>query len=153
MINEKMKLAGHVSIVLRDASGQIKDEREIRNLIVNKGLGYIASRMVNADKGIMTHMGIGSGTAAADAVQSDLVTTLGQRGALASSTIDGDAGEKVVYVASFSAGEGTGAVTEAGIFNSNANDADMLCRTTFGVVNKAPDDTMAIAWTITLSAA
>jgi hypothetical protein len=57
-----------------------------------------------------------------------------------------------VFVSSFEAGDGTGAVTEAGLFNA-ATGGDMLCRTVFSVVNKAADDTMAITWTITLSAA
>jgi len=154
MINEKMKLSGHVSIVLRDASGKIKEEREIKNLIVNKGLQYIASRMVNSSTGVMSHMALGSSTAAATAGQTDLVSILGSREGLDSTNISGANLEKVVYAASFEAGDAIGAVTEAGIFNSgSAGSGDMLCRTTFAVVNKAVDDTMAISWTITLSAA
>ena len=154
MINEKLKLSGHVNIVLRDASGQVKDEREIRNLIVNVGLGYIASRMASASKGVMSHMALGAGTTAAAAGQTDLVTILGSREGLDSTSISGTSNEKVVYVSSFEAGDGTGAVTEAGVFNSGtAGSGDMLCRTTFGVVNKAADDTMTVTWTITLSAA
>ena len=56
-----------------------------------------------------------------------------------------------VYVSAFEAGDATGAVTEAGIFNA-ASGGDMLCRTVFSVVNKAADDTMSVTWTITLSA-
>jgi hypothetical protein len=154
MINEELKLSGQVNIVLRDASGQIKEERDIRNLVVNKGLGYIASRMAGTSKGVMSHMALGSGTTAASAGQTDLVTTLGSREGLDATSISGTNFEKVVYVSSFEAGDATGAVTEAGIFNSaTIGSGDMLCRTTFGVVNKAADDTMAITWTITLSAA
>ena len=154
MINEKLKLSGQVNIVLRDASGKIKDEREIRNLVVNKGLGYIASRITSASKGVMSHMALGGGTTTASAGQTDLVTTLGSREVLDSTSISGTSLEKVVYVASFEAGDATGAVTEAGIFNSGtAGSGDMLCRTTFSVVNKAADDTMTVTWTITLSAA
>jgi hypothetical protein len=154
MINEKLKLSGQVNIVLRDASGKIKDEREIHNLVVNKGLGYIASRITSASKGVMSHMALGAGTAAAAAGQTDLVTILGAREGLDSTSISGTSLEKVVYVASFEAGDATGAVTEAGIFNSGtAGSGDMLCRTTFSVVNKAADDTMTVTWTITLSAA
>ena len=99
----------------------------------------------------MSHMGLGSGTTAAAASQTDLVTLLGSREALDSTTISGSNNEKVVYVSSFEAGDATGAVTEAGIFNA-ASGGDMLCRTVFSVVNKAADDTMSITWTITLSA-
>ena len=57
----------------------------------------------------------------------------------------------IVYVSSFEAGEGTGAVTEAGVFNASSS-GTMLCRTVFPVVNKGADDTMSVTWTITLTA-
>ena len=136
MIKENLKLSGQLNIVLKDKAGNIKD---------------ITSRMKDASKSVMSHMGLGSGTTAAAASQTDLVTLLGSREALDSTTISGSNNEKVVYVSSFEAGDATGAVTEAGIFNA-ASGGDMLCRTVFSVVNKAADDTMSITWTITLSA-
>lgn len=151
MINENLKLSGQVSLVLRDAAGNIKEEREIKNLVVNKGLAYIASRMVGTSKSVMSHMALGSSTTAAAAGQTDLVSMLGVREAIDSTTITGTISEKVQYVASFEAGDATGAITEAGIFNA-ATGGDMLCRTTFPVVNKAADDTMSVTWTITLAA-
>lgn len=151
MLNENLKLNGNLNIVLRDASGAIKEERDVNNLVVNAGLAYAISRMVGAAKSVMSHMAIGSGTTAAAGGQTDLVSILGSRKALTSTTISGTNNEKVVYVASFAAGEGTGAVTEAGIFNAGSA-GDMLCRTVFAVVNKGADDTLAITWTITLSA-
>ena len=151
MINENLKLSGQLNIVLKDKAGNVKDEREVKNLLVNKGLEYIASRMKDASKSVMSHMGLGSGTTAAAASQTDLVTLLGSREALDSTTISGSNNEKVVYVSAFEAGDATGAVTEAGIFNA-ASGGDMLCRTVFSVVNKAADDTMSVTWTITLSA-
>ena len=137
MINENLKLSGQLNIVLKDKAGNIKETREEKNLVVNTGLAYIASRMKDTTKGAMSHMALGSGTTAAAAAQTDLVSILGN--------------EKIVYVSSFEAGDATGAVTEAGIFNA-ASSGDMLCRTVFSVVNKAADDTMSVTWTITLSA-
>ena len=151
MINENLKLSGQLNIVLKDKAGNIKETREEKNLVVNTGLAYIASRMKDTTKGAMSHMALGSGTTAAAATQTDLVTILGSREALDSTTIAGTNNEKIVYVSSFEAGDGTGAVTEAGIFNA-ATSGDMLCRTVFSVVNKAADDTMSVTWTITLSA-
>jgi|TARA_R110000823_G_scaffold264674_1_gene384752 hypothetical protein len=152
MINENLKLSGQLNIVLKDKAGNIKENIDTKNLVVNTGLAYIVSRMVGTTKTVMTHMAVGSGTTAAAATQTDLVTLLGSREALDSTTISGTNDEKVVFVSSFEAGDGTGAVTEAGLFNA-ATGGDMLCRTVFSVVNKAADDTMAITWTITLSAA
>ena len=151
MINENLKLSGQLNIVLKDKAGNIKETREEKNLVVNTGLAYIASRMKDTTKGAMSHMALGSGTTAAAAAQTDLVSILGSREALDSTTISGTNNEKIVYVSSFEAGDATGAVTEAGIFNA-ASSGDMLCRTVFSVVNKAADDTMSVTWTITLSA-
>lgn len=151
MIYENLKLAGQLNIVLKDKDGNVKDSREVKNLVVNSGLAYITSRMVGTDKGVMSHMGLGSGTASAAASDTDLVSLLGSREALDSSTVSGTNDEKIVYVATFEAGDATGAVTEAGIFNASTS-GDMLCRTTFAVVNKQSDDTMSVTWTITLSA-
>lgn len=152
MINEKLKLSGEVSLVLTDKNGNVKDQRDIKNLVVNTGLAFIISRMVGTTKGVMSHMALGSGTAAAAAGQTDLVSMLGAREVLDSTTILGTLNEKVQYVASFEAGDATGAVTEAGLFNASAG-GDMLCRTVFPVVNKAADDMLTVTWTVTLSAA
>ena len=151
MLNENLKIDGQLNVVLKDKTGNVKDERVIKNLVVNAGLAFIISRMKDTTKGVMTHMAVGSGTTAAAATQTDLVSILGSREALDSTTITGTNNEKVQYVSSFEAGDGTGAVTEAGIFNASSG-GDMLCRTVFSVVNKAADDTMSITWTITLSA-
>lgn len=152
MINDQLKLAGALSIVLTDKNGNVKDTREVKNLVVNAGLAYIISRMVGTTKGAMSHMALGTGTTAAAASQTDLLSMLGVREALDSTTIAGSNNEKVQYVCTFEPGDGTGAVTEAGIFNASTA-GDMLCRTVFPVVNKAADDQMAVTWTITLSAA
>ena len=148
MINENLKLSGQLGIVLRDKDGNIKEERTERNLVVTTGLNYIASRMKDASASAMTHMALGSGTTAPAAGQTDLVTLLGSREALDSTTVTNN---EVAYVAFFEAGDATGAVTEAGIFNASSG-GTMLCRTKFNVVNKAADDTMTVTWTITLSA-
>jgi hypothetical protein len=151
MIQENLKLSGQLNIVLKDKDGNVKDARECKNLVVNAGLAYIISRMVGTSKGVMSHMALGSGTTTAAASQTDLVSVLGVREAIDSTTISGTNDERVTYNALFEAGDATGAVTEAGIFNA-ASGGDMLCRTVFPVVNKAADDTLAISWTITLTA-
>lgn len=152
MINESLKLSGHLKIKVIDKDGNVKDQRNVNNLVVDAGLGFIASRIASNGSNVMSHMAIGSGTTAAAAGDTDLQTMLGSREAIDSTTENGGAGNgTVVYVSSFEAGEGTGAVTEAGLFNAAAAGA-MLARTTFPVVNKGVDDTLSITWTITLSA-
>ena len=147
MINEGLKLRGDVALVLRDKNGNVKDERKIENLIVDTGLNFICDRMKD-DETAMTHMALGSGSTAAAAGDTSLGSQLGSREALDSSTVTNN---QIVYVASFEAGDATGAVTEAGIFNASSG-GTMLCRTVFAVVNKAADDTLTVNWTITLTA-
>ena len=148
MINENLKLSGQLNIVVKGKDGKVKEERTEKNLVVTAGLTFIASRMKDATASAMSHMGLGSGTTTEAASQTDLTTLLGSREALDSTTASSNT---IVYVASFEAGDATGAVTEAGIFNA-ASSGSMLCRTKFNVVNKAADDTMNVTWTITLSA-
>jgi len=150
MINENLKLSGQLNIVLKDKAGNVKETREVKNLVVDTGLAFIASRMTGTSKAVMSHMALGSSTTAAAAGQTDLASVLGSREALDSTTLTGS-NKAVAYVSSFEAGDATGAVTEAGIFNASSG-GDMLCRTVFSVVNKGADDIMSITWTITLAA-
>lgn len=145
---ENIKATGRLDIVVLGPDGSVKDNRTVDNLVVTTGLGFIASRMKDATAGVMSHMALGSGTAAAAAGNTTLGTELG-RSALTSTTVTG---AQVQYQATFAPGVGTGAVTEAGVFNA-ASAGTMLCRTVFAVVNKEAGDTLAITWTVTLSAA
>jgi len=147
MINEGIKLRGDVALVLRDKNGNVKSEQKVKNLIVDTGLNFICDRMKD-DETAMTHMALGSGTTAAAAGDTSLESQLGSRVALTSSTVTNN---QIVYVAEFSAGSGTGPVTEAGIFNASTG-GTMLCRVKFDVVNKSADDVLSINWTISLSA-
>jgi len=148
MINDSIKLSGNLDIVVRDSEGNIKEQRQEKNLVVTAGLGFIASRMKDTTDSAMSHMAVGSDNTAAAAGNTDLGSILGSREALDSTTVSG---ATVTYVSSFEAGDGTGAITEAGIFNASTS-GTMLCRTVFSTVNKAADDTMTITWVITLSA-
>lgn len=147
MMNDGLKLRGDVAIVLRDKQGNVKDERNIKNLIVNTGLNFICDRMKN-DETAMTHMALGSGSTAAAAGDTTLGSQLGSREALDSDTVSSNT---ITYTSSFEAGDATGAVTEAGIFNA-ASGGTMLCRTVFAVVNKSADDSLSVTWQITLTA-
>lgn len=149
--HEELGLSGRLTIVLKDDGGNVKDKREIKNLVVNSGLAYITSRMLGVSTDVMSHMAIGAGAVAVAAGDTDLGSLLGSRKALTSATQSGASDESVVYVATFDPGEGTGAVTEVGVFNA-ASSGVMLCRTVFPVVNKQAGDTLQVTWTVTLSA-
>jgi hypothetical protein len=141
MIKDKFKLKGKLSIAL---NGEVV--REVDNLVVTSGKNYVASRMKDATATAMSKMAIGSGSAVAAAANTALGTELG-RVSLTSTTVTNN---EVAYVATFGAGTGTGAITEAGLFNANSG-GTMLCRTVFSVVNKGSADSMTITWTVTVS--
>lgn len=146
MLNEQIKVTGDLVVVITGPDGKEKERRELKNLVVTTGKGFIASRMVGTSANVMSHMAIGSGTTAAAAGDTTLGTELG-RVSLGSSSASGAV---ATYVATFPAGTGTGAVTEAGILNSGTT-GTLLCRTVFSVVNKGADDAMSITWSITVS--
>lgn len=148
MISESMKISGEVKMVLTGPDGKVKQEVTRPNLVVDTGTAFIASRMEGTDDAVMSHMAIGSGTTVAAASDTDVETILGVREAIDTAVATAN---QIVYTCGFEAGDGTGAVTEAGIFNASTG-GSMLCRTTFPVVNKQADDVLTITWTITISA-
>jgi hypothetical protein len=145
MIKESIKAKGELSIKLFGPDGKLKAEQNVPNLVVTTGKTFIAARMVGTPTA-MSHMAIGSGTTDPVVGNTALQTELG-RVSLTSST---STGAVVTYVASFGAGTGTGAVTEAGILNASSA-GTLLCRTEFAVLNKGADDSLSITWTITVS--
>ena len=146
MSTELFNLKGKVEVRLND-----EVVRNIDNLVVTDGKEFVASSMIKTTSNspaAMTHMGIGSGSTSAAAGNSALESQLG-RVALTGGT-GTVSGAVVTYVATFPAGTGTGAVTEAGILNANTS-GELLCRTVFSVVNKGSSDSMTITWTVTVS--
>ena len=141
MINDGLKLKGKLAIAL---NGDVV--QEVDNLVVTAGKGYVASRIKDASATAMSHMAIGSGSTAAAAGNTALGSELG-RVSLTSTNVSGAV---VTYVATFAAGTGTGAVTEAALLNASSS-GTMLCRTVFSVVNKGSADSMTITWTVTVS--
>lgn len=146
-----MKISGEVTIILRGPDGRVKEREKTTNLVVTAGRNHIADQMAEQDQAAMSHMAIGTGTTAVDATDTALETEL-DRNALTSTTQGSGAdAHKVTYVGDWAAGDGTGAITEAGIFNS-ASAGTMLCRSVFAVKNKGAGDTLTLSWVLTISA-
>ena len=141
MLHDDFKLIGDLTIAINGTVVQ-----EINNLVVTVGKNFVASRMKDATATAMSHLAIGTGTTAAAAGNTALVTEAARQ-ALTSTTVSTN---EVAYVAAFAAGTGTGAITEAGLLNASSG-GTLLCRTVFSVVNKGSDDSMTITWTITVS--
>jgi len=146
MLQDSIKVTGNLKVVLTGPDGKVKDEQEFKNLVVTTGKNFIASRMKDTTAGAMSHMAIGTGTTAAAAGDTTLGTEAG-RVSLTSTTVTTNS---VAYVATFPAGTGTGAITEAGILNASSS-GTLLCRTVFSVINKGSADTLGITWTVTVN--
>lgn len=147
---EFLTMTGKLDIVVYDPDGNIKEERSVPNIVTTVGKQFIASRMTNGSSAVMSHMEVGTSSTAAAAGQEALVAPVaGSRTAL---TVSGGtpSSNTVQFACTFPAGTGTGALTEAGVFNA-ASTGTMLCRTVFSVVNKGAADTMSITWTVTIN--
>ena len=143
---EQLKMTGRLQIEL---NGEVV--RDIDNLVVTAGKTFVAASMLKTTSNspaAMTHMAVGTGTTNPAASDTALESQVGSRKAF--TTTASSSGAVVTYVCQFTAGEGTGALTEAGIFNA-ASSGTMLCRTEFDVVNKGASDSMTITWTVTVS--
>ena len=138
---------GDVTLVLRDVDGNIKEKQEFHNLVVTTGCEIIASQLSDGLIAKPNYLALGSGTVEPKKTDKALGAELHRN----QFTVNGNRnGAQVTYKAVFGAGEGTGAVTEVGMFNA-ASAGTMLNRATFAVVNKAPTDSLEITWVITIN--
>jgi len=146
MFTESVSIKGNLEVILLDEKGIQKDYRKIENLVVAVGKQIIAARLVGNTIAIPSHMAVGTDATAAATSQTALGGELGR--VVLDSTAR--ASNVLTYVATFPAGTGTGALTEAAILNASTT-GNMLCRTTFTTVNKASGDTIVITWNVTVA--
>ena len=140
MVNDGLKLTGALSITV---NGEVV--QETKNLVVTAGKNWVAGRLNDAGN-VIGYMAVGTNTASAAAGNTALGAEV-DRNALTSATVTNN---QIVYVGNWGAGDGTGAITEAGLFDANSG-GTMLARTVFSVVNKGASDSLGITWTITVS--
>jgi len=141
-----LQIVGHGRAELRDELGKIKELREFDNVFTDVGDAHVADQMASTPgESVMSDMAIGTVTTTLSATDTQLGGE-SDRNTLTSFT-QGAGGDdnKVVYIGDWAAADGTGAITEAGIFNSHTADSGtMLCAQTFSVINKGASDTLQI---------
>jgi len=142
MINENFKVTG--AVVIRK-NGEIV--KEIPNTIVTAGKNDIAS-LITGSGAAMTHMGVGTGNTAVAAGDTALETQADRNALVTSGGVASD--NTIEFESVWNAGDGTGALTEAGLFSASTG-GTMLARTVFSVVNKSASDILTITWTVTVS--
>jgi len=147
--SDTLSVKGDVIIIRTDEQGN-QEKREIKNLVVATGKTFITNRMSANTVNIMSRMAVGTGSSAATSGD----TALGSALANVALSVTGGApsSNTITYSATFPAGTGTGALTEAAIFNNaNISAGTMLCRTVFPVINKQAADSIAISWVISIT--
>jgi len=139
-----LQIKDNVRIILRGPDGKVKHE-STHNLVTTAGLAGAADQLLAAPTlNKPTHMAIGTGTPAATLLGAEI-----DRNALTSKT---RLGSVVTMVADWAAGDGTGAISEAGVFdNGVANTINMYMSASFAVVNKLAADSLSIQWTLTFT--
>lgn len=146
--SDSLLMKGSLELVVHRANGDVEVVRK-DNIIVNAGFDFICDAIGKGSgrPGVMNHIAVGTGTTAAAASQTALVSEIARKSATYSHT----AGTKIMtFQTTFNPGEATGALTEAGVFNASSGGI-MLDRVVFPVVNKGADDTVTATFTFTLS--
>lgn len=151
LVSSSHAVSGKVAICLRGPDGKIKDRTVINNLVVTTGKQHIADQLASQLQGAMTHMAVGTGTTEQAAADTQLEIELNRKAFTSKSQGTGADANKVIYITDWIAGEATGAIAEAGIFNASSG-GTMLCRTTFPVKNKGAGDSLTLTWTISITA-
>ena len=149
----KIPMKGHIKITLFDENGEIKEVLEKDNTFTAVGDAHVADQLSDQAEVQMGWMSVGTGSSAFTTASTTLNTEL-DRNALTAGYPEQQAAaddNDVKYKATWAAGDGTGAITEAGIFNSSIA-GTMLAASTFSVINKGASDTLTIVWTLTCGA-
>jgi hypothetical protein len=129
--------------VLIEKNGVVVEEK--KNLIVQVGKNFLANALIASSTSPFTHMAIGTGTTAASLSDTSLTSELARQAFTSSSA----AANVVTLVTTYAAGTGTGAITEAGIFNASSS-GTLFSHVVFSAINKGSADSLTITWTITV---
>ena len=141
------RLRGMLQSVLRRGDGTVLYAAE-ENLITNAGFDLLCNVLgLNSQPSDLTHIAIGTGSTAAAAAQTALVTQVARESATYAHTTGS---KSFTMEATFSAGTGTGAITESGLFNASSG-GTMFNRVTFAAINKGGNDSLEQTFTITFS--
>lgn len=134
----------HAVATLRDQFGNIKQVEHYYNTVTTSGKNGTADQLLlTPSLAKPTHMAVGTGTPAANALGVEL-----DRNAFTTKTRA--ANNVVTSVGDWAAGDATGAITEAGWFDAAAA-GNMWLSASFAVINKGALDTLNISWTYTIA--
>lgn len=147
-MHNKIGIKGLIEITVRGKDGKVKKTVQLRNLIVNAGLAGLASRINgNGAEAAFTYLEIGTGTTAAGALQTALITPITdsglERAAATCSRTETNVANDTAKLSKTWTATGSKAVTEVGAFNA-ASDGTMLGRQVFTAVNVDNGDSLQV---------
>ena len=149
-IHSKLGIKGLCHLKLWSPDGVLKEERIIHNTVTELMDAQVADQMSDGAGAAIGFMAVGTGSGQTSA-SVGLATSL-DRNALTSTTQGGGGDDNdSIYIGDWAAGDGTGAITEAGVLLGD-NNTSLMLYADFGVVNKGAADTLQITWTATYGA-
>jgi hypothetical protein len=143
-----LKIIANMKAELFDADGVLKETREVKNTVTTAGKQGAADQVL-ASPTLQKPgwMEVGTGSPGATLLGAYIS---GSRTVLDSKTRGANA--IVTMVCTFPAGTGTGAITEAGVFDVvTQNTVNMWMSASFSVINKGASDSLVITWTLTFA--
>lgn len=146
-----LRMIGMMDAKLYGADGELLDRRVVENTVTTLCHKMAADQLL-ASPALVTpgwmEVGTGSGQGASSSVLATYIAD--SRTALDSKTRGANA--IITMICTFGAGVGTGAITEAGIFNVvTQNTTDLLLYADFDVINKGALDSLVVTWTLTFA--
>ncbi len=147
--DKNVQLIGKWDMVLTGPDGAVKQRINGKNVVVENGKEFLASFLNSAATAASTftmrYIAIGT-DATAEAVSN---TALGTELTRSTGTVTYTSGALYEVVATFAAGDGTGAIVEYGLLSSNTA-GTMFSRDTESVINKGASDTLTVTTKVTI---
>jgi hypothetical protein len=139
---EVLTIRGHVQFELRGPDGELKDEWEVDNTVTTAGKAGLADQsLASPSLNKPTHMALGTGSPGANALGTEI-----DRNALATKVRSTNV---LTFTATWAAGDGTGTLTEAGLFDA-ASVGNAWLTASFAAKPKGASDTLSATWTLTV---
>lgn len=143
-------LLGNWTFELFDSDGNLKEKREVENVVCTNGKEFLASFLYSAAAAASTftckYLAIGTDSTAELAANTALGTELARQ----TGTVSYVSNQIYQVKATFASGLGTGNIVEFGVFSSSAN-GTMLNRGTRTAIAKGASDTLTVTCQLTIS--
>ena len=141
-MHSRLEVRGRVEFELRGPDGELKDEWAVENTVTAAGKNGLADQaLASPTLNKPTHMALGTGTPGATALGTEI-----DRNALATKTRSTNV---ITFTATWAAGDGTGTLTEAGVFDA-ATTGNMWLSASYAAKPKGALDTLSATWTLTV---